>query len=61
MICPFMSHQNQYISQCDCYTKRCMLWDNDRGQCAIKTACLNKAQDTSKIKEMFIKEGDYSD
>jgi hypothetical protein len=38
--CPIMSFQKQYNDEECCMDEACALWDEERGQCCIKTMAL---------------------
>ena len=40
MFCPITSYQKQYQSGTECMEEACAFWDEERGQCCIKTMAL---------------------
>lgn len=43
--CPIMSYQKQYSDERSCMEEVCSFWDEERGQCCIKTMALAAAAD----------------
>lgn len=41
--CPIMSYQKQYSDERKCMKEACAFWDEERGQCCIKTMALAAA------------------
>lgn len=40
VFCPITSYQKQYQSGTECMEEACAFWDEERGQCCIKSAAL---------------------
>lgn len=40
VFCPITSYQKQYQSGTECMEEACAFWDEERGQCCIKTMAL---------------------
>ena len=38
--CPIMSYQKQYSDERNCMEEVCAFWDEERGQCCLKSAAL---------------------
>ena len=38
--CPIMSYQKEHQFKTECMKKHCAFWDEERGQCCIKSAAL---------------------
>ena len=43
VFCPITSYQKQYQSGTECMEEACAFWDEERGQCCIKTMALAAA------------------
>lgn len=43
IFCPITSYQKQYQSGTECMEEACAFWDEERGQCCIKSAALAAA------------------
>ena len=55
--CPIMSYQKQYSDQKYCMEKLCAFWDEEQGQCCIKSAALavagNKGGESSPTAQAY--------
>ena len=43
VFCPITSYQKQYQSGTECMEEACAFWDEERGQCCIRTMAITLA------------------